>query len=68
MTSEFGNAKRLPFAPADRSTAPIEAAIPTQIVDTSDFTKFIVSTIASPAVTDPPGEFMYSWMSFFESV
>ena len=43
MISAFGRAMRLPFAPEERRNAPIEAAIPTQIVETSHLMKFIVS-------------------------
>jgi hypothetical protein len=43
MMRECGSAKRLPFAPAASSTAPIEAAWPTQIVLTSGLMNCIVS-------------------------
>ena len=42
----------------------MEAAIPVHIVATSAWRSCIVSYIASPAYTPPPGEFMYIWMSF----
>jgi hypothetical protein len=64
MIRALGSAKRLPAAPAARSTAPIEAACPTQSVVMSGRTYCMVSYIARPAVTDPPGEFTYMWMSF----
>jgi len=47
--------KRLPFAPLDAMTVPMDAAIPITIVWTSALIKFMVSTIAKPAETDPPG-------------
>ena len=53
--SAFGNMKRLPLVPLEAMIVPIEAAIPITIVCTSDLIKFIVSTMASPADTDPPG-------------
>jgi len=40
---ELGSAKRLPGVPAARSTAPIDAAWPTQIVCTSGRMSCIVS-------------------------
>ena len=55
MYSAFGSMKRLPFAPLDAMTVPIDAAIPITIVWTSALIKFIVSTIAKPAETEPPG-------------
>ncbi len=39
----LGSAMRLPFAPPASSSAPIDIAMPTQIVDTSGLMKFIVS-------------------------
>ena len=50
--------ERRPFAPAARSTAAIEAAMPRQVVETTLRTYCIVSKIASPLVTTPPGELM----------
>ena len=55
---ELGSAKRLPLAPAASRKAPIEAAIPTHIVEMSGLMNCIVSKIAMPADTDPPGELM----------
>ncbi|MNP64917.1 hypothetical protein D3C76_1604600 [compost metagenome] len=52
------------MAPAVNRNAPIEAAIPTQIVDTSGLMYCIVSYIAIPAVMDPPGLFTYKEISF----
>ena len=46
------------FAPAASRNAPMEAAMPTQIVDTSGLMNCIVSNIAIPAVTEPPGLLM----------
>ena len=59
MYSAFGNMKRLPLAPLDAITVPIEAAIPMTMVWTSDLIKFMVSTIAKPAETEPPGVLIY---------
>ena len=39
----LGSAIRLPFAPPASSSAPMLIAMPTQIVCTSGFTKFMVS-------------------------
>ena len=39
----WGSAKRLPFSPATISTAAIEAAMPVQMVDTSELIYCIVS-------------------------
>ena len=43
MIFEFGSARRLPGAPPVRSTAPIDIAMPEQIVRTSGLTYCIVS-------------------------
>ena len=43
MIREWGRAKRLPLAPAHRSSAPIEAAWPMQIVEMAGFTYCMVS-------------------------
>ena len=43
MIVAFGSAKRLPLAPPPSSTAPIDAAIPTQVVATSGWISCIVS-------------------------
>ena len=58
MTFELGSENRLPLAPAASKSAPMLAAMPTQRVDTSGLMKFMVSKIAMPAVTEPPGELM----------
>ena len=63
ITSEFGRAYLLPLVPAVRSIAPIDAAIPIHTVTTSHFTYCMVSYIAIPAVTDPPGELTYITIS-----
>ena len=49
---------------AKTENVPIEAARPTQTVETSGRTWRIVSNTAIPAVTDPPGEFTYIVMSW----
>ena len=53
---EWRKAKRLPFVPATNNTAPIEAAIPVHIVDTS-LLKYIASyrKYPSPAYTRSAG-------------
>ena len=56
MTLEFGRQKRFPFAPAVNKNAPMLAACPTHKVETSGLMNCIVSYIARPAVTEPPGE------------
>src|SRR4030042_4275293 len=61
---ELGRANLFPLVPAAKSVAPIEAAKPTQTVEISGFTYCIVSYIAMPAVTEPPGVLIYSWISF----
>ena len=43
----------------------MEAACPTQSVETGGRTNCIVSYIARPEVTWPPGELMYIAISFF---
>ena len=53
--------------PAPRRKAPIEAALPKQTVLVSHGTNCIVSKIAMPAETEPPGELMYIVMSEFAS-
>ncbi len=58
MTLEFGREKRLPFAPAASKNAPMLAAMPVHKVETSALMKFMVSKIAMPALTEPPGELM----------
>lgn len=42
----------------------MDAACPTQIVVTGDAMNVIVSYMASPAVTLPPGVLMYRFMGF----
>src|SRR3569832_1448750 len=63
MTRELGNENRLPLAPAARRKAPIEAARTVQSVDTSGLMNCLVSLIAKPAETVPPGELMYKEIS-----
>ena len=43
MIRACGSAKRLPLAPAHRSSAPIEAAWPMQMVEMAGFTYCMVS-------------------------
>ncbi len=56
--------KRLPFVPAVSRTAPKLIAMPMHKVEIGARTNCIVSYTARPAVTMPPGELMYRWMSF----
>jgi hypothetical protein len=58
MILELGSEKRLPLAPAASRKAPMLAANPVHRVDTSGLMKFMVSKIAMPALTEPPGELM----------
>ena len=58
MIRAWGSARRFPEVPAANKNDPIEAAKPTQMVITYDLIYCIVSNIAIPAVTEPPGEFM----------
>ena len=60
MTEPFFNTYRCPFSPPASNRLPMEAAWPIQKVWTGDWIYCIVSYIASPAVTDPPGELMYN--------
>ena len=59
LDADQPSADLLPFVPAANRNAPMEAASPTHMVTTSLFTYLIVSYIAKPAVTDPPGLFIY---------
>mmetsp|Transcript_14104 Transcript_14104/g.38624 ORF Transcript_14104/g.38624 Transcript_14104/m.38624 type:complete len:202 (+) Transcript_14104:260-865(+) len=61
---EFGRLLRFPLAPAANKKEPIDAAIPKQTVSTSHGMNCIVSKMAKPADTDPPGELMYIVMFF----
>lgn len=67
ITVEFFNANRCPFSPPANNKLPILAAMPIQKVCTGAAIYCIVSYIAKPAETDPPGEFMYSLMGLRES-
>ena len=58
ITSALGKAIRFPLVPAASRKAPMEAAMPTQMVATSHFTYCMVSKMAMPAVTLPPGLLM----------
>ena len=57
-TRALGSVKRIPGAPAARSTAAAEAAWPTHIVDTGARRNCIVSWMAKKAVMSPPGLLM----------
>ncbi len=59
------SAMRMPGSPAQSRKLPIDAAWPMQTVLTLGRMYCIVSWIARPAVTTPPGELMYMKMSFF---
>src|SRR2546428_8109 len=50
----LGSEKRLPFAPAIRTTVPKLAARPMHTVDIGDWTYCMVSQNAKPAPTAPP--------------
>ena len=63
MIRELGSEYRLPCAPEASRNAPIDAARPTQTVETSGRMKRIVSKTAIPAVTEPPGLLTYTEMS-----
>ncbi|KAI9586634.1 hypothetical protein GQX74_002481 [Glossina fuscipes] len=65
MIRAFGNEYRIPGSPAVNSNEPIEQACPTHHVAIAGFTYCIVSYMASPAVTTPPGEFIYKCIGLF---
>jgi hypothetical protein len=67
MQRECGKASRFPFAPPTSRRDPIEAARPTLIVETSALTCRMVSNIAKPAVTEPPGLLMYMYIGLLLS-
>ena len=46
----------MPLAPAASKNAPMLAAMPVHRVETSGLMKFMVSKIAIPELTEPPGE------------
>ncbi len=58
MIRACGSAERLPGVPADSRNCPIDAAMPIAVVATSHGIRFIVSKMAMPSVTEPPGELM----------
>ena len=58
MISALGRAMRFPFAPDESRNAPIEAAMPMQMVETSGLMYCMVSYMARPEVTLPPGLFI----------
>lgn len=55
MMREFGSDLRLPLVPAESRKAPMDAAMPKHTVFTSHGMYCIVSKMASPACTEPPG-------------
>ena len=57
-TRACGVRYRLPLAPADSRCCPMEAASPVATVATSGWTYSMVSKMAIPAVTEPPGLLM----------
>ncbi len=59
MIRALGSAIRIPGSPAARRKLPMLAAWPTQTVETRGLMYCMVSWIARPAVTTPPGELMY---------
>ncbi len=59
------SATRMPGSPAASRKLPIDAAWPMHTVLILGRIYCIVSWIARPAVTTPPGELMYMKMSFF---
>ena len=63
MIREFGRAMRIPGSPAARRKLPMLAACPTHTVETRGLMYCMVSWIAMPAVTTPPGELIYIEMS-----
>src|SRR6478736_671815 len=65
MIRALGSATRMPGSPAASRKLPIDAAWPTHTVRTLGLMYCMVSWIAMPAVTAPPGELMYieiSWL------
>jgi len=67
MVRECCSASRLPLVPPTSRSEPIEAARPILIVEMSHLTCRIVSKIAKPDVTEPPGELMYIDMGLLAS-
>ncbi len=65
MIRLLASATRMPGSPAASRKLPIEAAWPMHTVPTLGRIYCMVSWIARPAVTTPPGELMYIEMSFF---
>jgi hypothetical protein len=57
---ELGRQYLLPLSPPESNTVAMLAAIPKQIVDISQFTRFIVSYIARPELITPPGLLIYT--------
>ena len=65
MIRALVSATRRPGSPAASRKLPIDAAWPMHTVPTRGRIYCMVSWIAMPAVTTPPGELMYIQMSFF---
>jgi hypothetical protein len=65
MMRALVSATRRPGSPDASRKLPIDAAWPMQTVPTRGRIYCMVSWIAMPAVTTPPGELMYIQMSFF---
>mmetsp|Transcript_4275 Transcript_4275/g.9606 ORF Transcript_4275/g.9606 Transcript_4275/m.9606 type:complete len:221 (-) Transcript_4275:4-666(-) len=63
MMRALGRERLLPFVPAPRRKAPMEAAMPKQTVPTSQGMYCMVSKIAMPLEIEPPGLLMYIVMS-----
>ena len=55
MILELGSDLLFPFVPAESKKAPMDAAIPKHTVFTSHGMYCIVSKMANPACTEPPG-------------
>ena len=58
MTWLLGRTARLPLVPADSRQAPMLAAMPMQVVATSQRRWLMVSMMPNPADTLPPGLLM----------
>ena len=53
----------MPLVPLASRNAPIEAAMPMQMVETSHLIYWMVSWMAIPALMEPPGLLIYRLMS-----
>ncbi len=65
---ESSSANRFPFAPCAAMIVAIAPTSPWQQVRTGGETKSMVSTIARPALTEPPGDPMWSVMGAWRSL